>query len=140
VPLRVTNGSPQAGETGMRLVPEGFYRLAAPDTRVAAGQFPAKPVHAVAGIGRPQRFFAALRELGLTVIPHPFPDHHGFRPADLDFGDDRPVLMTEKDAVKCLGFAGPNTWALAVRAEPEAGLAGTILQQMKEISVGQKTA
>jgi tetraacyldisaccharide 4'-kinase len=140
LPLRVTHGNPQAGETGMRLVPEGFYRLAAPDTRVPAGYFQGEPVHAVAGIGHPQRFFATLRDLGLSVTPHPFPDHHPFRPADLDFGDDRPVLMTEKDAVKCQNFAGPNTWALAVHAEPAAGLAGTILRRLKEIAVGQETA
>ena len=41
---------------------------------------------------------------GIGVTRHSFPDHHPFRPPDIDFGDDTPVLMTEKDAVKCERF------------------------------------
>jgi len=73
-------------------------------------------VHAVAGIGHPPRFFAQLARAGLRVIPHPFSDHHRYRPADLAFGDALPVLMTEKDAVKCREFARPMHWYLPVRA------------------------
>lgn len=58
-------------------------------------------VHAVAGIGHPQAFFDALSALGLTVEPHPLPDHARLTPADISFGDGAAVLMTEKDAVKC---------------------------------------
>lgn len=58
-------------------------------------------VHAVAGIGRPEQFFCGLREQGLDVIEHPRPDHHVYGPGELDFDDDRPVVMTAKDAVKC---------------------------------------
>ncbi len=58
-------------------------------------------IHAVAGIGRPEQFFRGLREQGLEVIEHPRPDHHSYGPGELDFGDDRPVVMTAKDAVKC---------------------------------------
>lgn len=61
-------------------------------------------VHAVAGIGHPQRFFAQLRAMGLDVVEHAFPDHHRFTPADLVF-DGSPVVMTEKDAVRCAGLA-----------------------------------
>lgn len=62
-------------------------------------------VHAVAGIGHPQRFFAQLRAMGLDPVEHAFPDHHRFTAADLDFGDGSPVVMTEKDAVRCPGLA-----------------------------------
>lgn len=79
------------------------------------------PVHAVAGIGNPSRFFADLRARGFEVIEHPFPDHHAFSEAELDFGDGLPVLMTEKDAVKCLAFALPRLWYVPVTASfPEA--------------------
>jgi len=97
-------------------------------------------VHAVAGIGNPERFFATLRELGLRIVPHAFPDHHAFRPQDLEFGDARPVIMTEKDAVKCETFAKPHYWALTVSARPASGLAERILQRLKESNVGQETA
>jgi tetraacyldisaccharide 4'-kinase len=58
-------------------------------------------VHAVAGIGYPKRFFNQLRRYGLEVIDHPFPDHHAFSIDDITFEDELPILMTEKDAVKC---------------------------------------
>ena len=78
-------------------------------------------VHAVAGSGNPQRFFDMLRGLGIGVVPHAFPDHHGYGAADLDFGNDQPVLMTEKDAVKCAAFADARCYVVPVDAElPEA--------------------
>ncbi|MGI9274712.1 MAG: tetraacyldisaccharide 4'-kinase [Endozoicomonas sp.] len=73
-------------------------------------------VHAVAGIGNPERFFQTLESLGFEVIAHPFPDHHDFLPDDLVFPDDLPVVMTAKDAVKCRRFARPGLWYLPVRA------------------------
>lgn len=62
-------------------------------------------VHAVAGIGNPQRFFAQLRAMGLDPVEHTFADHHRFRASELAFGDGRPIVMTEKDAVRCAGLA-----------------------------------
>ncbi|ASJ75007.1 tetraacyldisaccharide 4'-kinase [Granulosicoccus antarcticus] len=61
-------------------------------------------VHAVAGIGNPQRFFNSLEAAGLLVEPHPLPDHHEFTLADVSFSDDMPVLVTAKDAVKLTGL------------------------------------
>jgi tetraacyldisaccharide 4'-kinase len=71
-------------------------------------------VHAVAGIGHPQRFFDLLREQGLKVIEHSFPDHYHYFESDLEFEDDYPVIMTEKDAVKCFRFATDNSWYLPI--------------------------
>ena len=74
-------------------------------------------VHAVAGIGHPLRFFRLLRALGFDVIEHAFPDHHRFVAEDFDFGDNLTVIMTAKDAVKCVAFARPNWHYLSVEAE-----------------------
>jgi tetraacyldisaccharide 4'-kinase len=74
-------------------------------------------VHAVAGIGHPQRFFAMLRSLGAQPVEHAFPDHHAYRARDLQFDDDRRIVMTEKDAVKCIAFADERTWYLRVAAD-----------------------
>jgi tetraacyldisaccharide 4'-kinase len=76
-----------------------------------------RAVHAVAGIGNPSRFFALLRELGAVAVEHAFADHHAFTARDLAFGDDRPIVMTEKDAVKCAALADPRMWYLPVTAE-----------------------
>jgi len=72
--------------------------------------------HAVAGIGNPGRFFRQLRERGIDIIEHAFPDHHPFTAAELDFQDGLPVLMTEKDAVKCREFAKRQFWYVPVTA------------------------
>ena len=79
--------------------------------------FSGQRVHAVAAIGNPRRFFDSLRAAGIEVIEHAFADHHGFVPADLDFTDGLPLLMTDKDAVKCRRFAQPHWWRVPVRAE-----------------------
>lgn len=85
--------------------------------RCALEDFRGRRVHAVAGIGNPQRFFASLRALGIEPIEHAFPDHHRFTARELRFDDDLPVLMTEKDAVKCRDFAAAHWFAVAVEAQ-----------------------
>lgn len=71
-------------------------------------------VRAVAGIGNPERFFSTVRQLGFSVEQKAFPDHHIFLANELSFGDEMPVLMTEKDAVKCATFAQEHWYALRV--------------------------
>ena len=82
----------------------------------ALESFRGQRVHAVAGIGNPWRFFADLRGRGLDIVEHAFADHHPFTAPDLDFGDAQPVLMTEKDAVKCRVFADARLWYVPVTA------------------------
>lgn len=73
-------------------------------------EFGPSAIHAVAGIGNPARFFDSLRARGLQLHEHAFPDHHAYASAELAFSDGLPVLMTEKDAVKCRAFAQPHWW------------------------------
>ena len=73
-------------------------------------------VHAVAGIGQPQQFFARLRDLGFILVEHAFPDHHRFCAADFCDLIDMPIIMTEKDAVKCTGIVPDNAWYLKINA------------------------
>jgi tetraacyldisaccharide 4'-kinase len=82
--------------------------------------FAGQRVHAVAGIAHPQRFFDMLRARAIGVVPHAFPDHHAYQPQDLSFGSQLPVLMTEKDAVKCRAFANDWQYAVPLRAEMPA--------------------
>jgi tetraacyldisaccharide 4'-kinase len=94
-------------------------------------------VHALAGIGNPQRFFATLRALGIVLIEHAFPDHHAYVRGDLAFDDDLPVLMTEKDAVKCRPYADARMAYLAVRARLAPGLDALIAKRLKEHKRGR---
>lgn len=71
-------------------------------------------VHAVAAIGNPQRFFSMLKNLGLNIIEHAFADHYQFTDDDLYFDDALPVLMTEKDSVKCKAIVNDKLWFVAI--------------------------
>ena len=93
--------------------------------------FSGQRVHSVAGIGFPPRFFGQLRAAGLDVIEHAFADHHVYREAELDFGDELPVLMTEKDAVKCAGMRLPRLWQVPVTAKLSGALQRAILGRVK---------
>lgn len=113
----------------MALRPGLFRRLGAPGRTRAAADFGGGEVHAVAGIGHPQRFFDTLDALGLRAVPHPFPDHHPYDRSDLPAGT---LVMTAKDAVKCEAFALPDAWVLEVDAVVEGGLQTFLLTKLKE--------
>ena len=136
ISLRVVTGSPQDGELGMQLEETGLCRVNLPEAYASTGSLRGEVVHAVAGIGNPERFFSHLRRLGIEVIEHPFPDHHRFTARDIRFPDNLPVIMTHKDAVKCERFAGDHAWYLTVEARPDPRLGEEVWQQLKEISRG----
>ncbi len=120
----------------MVLAGHGLVNLARPDLVVPPSHFRGGRVHALAGIGNPQRFFDHLTALGLEIEPHPFPDHHAFMATDLPPGT---VIMTEKDAVKCAAFGRPDAWFLAVDAEVDGGL-NTLLLTVLKARHGSKAA
>jgi tetraacyldisaccharide 4'-kinase len=97
-------------------------------TGKALMDFSGETVHAVAAIGNPQRFFDMLSGFGIKVIPHPLPDHAPLEAADVDFADERVVLMTEKDAVKCAKIAGPQHWYVPVSADFDAEQGAALLK------------
>src|SRR5690606_24246878 len=94
----------QAGALHMRLLPIALRELDG-DRQVPLEALRGKVVHALAGIGHPQRFFALLRELGATPVEHPRPDHHAPLADDLQPQAGQWIVMTEKDAVKCRALA-----------------------------------
>ena len=126
VDLVVVNGDARPGELEMRLEAGDAVNLVDASLARPLEAFRGAPVHAVCAIGHQERFFRTLESHGLTIIRHPFPDHHPFREEEIRFPDDAPVLMTEKDAVKCERFADARHWYVPVEAalssELEAGL------------------
>ena len=114
VDLVVVNGASRHGELEMQLADGDAVSLVDSEQTRPLDSFHGTTVHAVCGIGHPERFFRSLEDRGIGVTRHPFPDHHPFRPPDIDFGDDTPVLMTEKDAVKCERFADARHWYVPV--------------------------
>jgi tetraacyldisaccharide 4'-kinase len=110
------------GTFAMRLVGDRLVRVDDPLTSAPASAFARSEVHALAGIGHPERFFAQLAAIGIVATPHSFRDHHRFVAADLDIAGANAILMTEKDALKCEGFADERCWYLPVSACIDDGL------------------
>ena len=120
VDLVVANGAPAAQEFGMTLICDQAVSLQDPLAVCRLADFAGKEVLAVAGIGNPARFFRMLTGEGIRVTPRPYPDHYAFTADDARAWSGAPVLMTEKDAVKCERFADGDHWFVTARAEPEA--------------------
>jgi tetraacyldisaccharide 4'-kinase len=103
---------------GFQLKPSALVNLVTGE-RQPVDHFPrGQQVHAVAGIGNPQRFFNTLEGLHWRPVPHAFADHAVFSAQSLSFTPALPLVMTEKDAVKCASFAAPDWWYLTVEAVP----------------------
>ena len=129
-----------AGAHAMYLFPGAAVNLADPGLTRAARGFVGERVTAVAGIGHPGRFFSLLRSLGLDPIERAYPDHHPYSAADVASWGPGTVLMTEKDAVKCLAFARRDHWFLPVEACPDAAFVATLKQRLEGLSHGQEAA
>ncbi|WP_295009169.1 tetraacyldisaccharide 4'-kinase [uncultured Dechloromonas sp.] len=116
----------------MHLKPGRFYRLGDPLQTCPAEALRARGrLHALAGIGNPERFFATLKALGLDCAAHPFPDHHRYTAADLAFAEGGILLMTEKDAVKCANLPVGEAWVLPVEAELPSALIDHIVEKLR---------
>ena len=133
------SGPPAAGSYLMQLVPEDLRKLSNHEERMELSRLIGKRVHAVAGIGNPQRFFGQLEKMGMVVEAHPFADHHAYSEADFQFAKDDIVLMTEKDAVKCIPFARDNWWFMPISAEIDRGLAEKILSHLTRLIEKKET-
>lgn len=120
--------------TCMQLKPGSIWSLHGSDTVAADQWLYARKVHAVAGIGHPDRFFDTLVSLGFEPVKHPFPDHASYEKGQLEFEPKLPVIMTEKDAVKCMSHAPADAWALPVEACLEPRFLNVLLKQLAERS------
>ena len=92
----------------------------------------AKKVHTVAGIALPDSFFAQLKALGFEVIEHRFSDHYVFSKTDFETMTDYPILMTQKDWVKCVDFANNDMWYLSVDAQLEEAFLTQITKKIHQ--------
>ena len=127
----IVNGLAGQGQFPMRVVQTGVAALLEPEMLRPLDTFRNRRVHAVAGIGNPRRFFDGLRQARMEVLEHAFPDHHAFQPQELMFGDQLPVLMTEKDAVKCRRFATADMWVVRTRTELDDRVGAAVLELLE---------
>ena len=117
----VNNGGPtEADEILMTLSPAKFIHLNS-GKEYSVDKWPMhNQVHAIAGLGNPNRFFDLLLRLGFEFDKNPFPDHHKYNKRDLYFLDHLPILMTEKDAAKCKHFNNSKIWYLSIEPKIES--------------------
>lgn len=132
VSILIHNGSDSDVAHNMQLIQSMAVNLVDSTITRPIENFKTTEVHAVAGIGNPTRFFDQLTAKGLKLTPHPFADHHPFELTDIDFGDQKPILMTEKDAVKCQHFANKNMWYIPI----EATISGKLNQYLLDTLAG----
>ncbi len=129
----VANGQGLPGEYTMQLHTPRVVAVYDPQQAQPLAAWRGQSVHAVAGIGHPERFFRRLRAAGLQVTAHAFPDHHHFRRSDLQFPDTQSILMTEKDAVKCRSFATGRYWMVPVEVELPDALVTALAARLSQI-------
>jgi len=118
---------------------KNLYQITQPEMLLALADLKEKTVHAVAGIGDPNRFFKQLIVYGLKIIPHAYPDHHVFQKEDIEFFDENYVIMTEKDAIKCKELSDRRHLALAIDAVPDQNFSTEFLKRIEGLKHGQKT-
>lgn len=122
----------------MQICAQEFINLQSGE-KVSAAEFASVRVNAVAGIGNPQRFRNTLTELGIAAELHEFPDHHAYTASDFQFANNSPVVMTEKDAVKCREFAQPQWFYVPISASlPDSFWLG-FQQKLERICAQKKT-
>lgn len=136
----ISKGTTQVNEFKLSLIPDYFYQLIQPKNKYTSGHFQNKKVHAVAGIGNPNQFFNSLRKLGLKITEHPFPDHYLFKPRDFNYGKDAIIIMTEKDAVKCVGFVDARLWCLRTKTELDSKFLNAVLNRIIVIDKNLKSS
>lgn len=130
----VFNGGDHPHGHKMQLQASALINLHDPTQHKPLADFAGETVHAVVGIGYPKRFFQQLRQQDISLLTHPFPDHHPYQKNDLDFPDDHPILMTEKDAVKCKVFASDNMWFLPVDAQLDTDFSRLLMQRINALN------
>lgn len=125
--------SDPVGGYAFGLQPRTLVNLRSGERRPLSHFPPGQALHAVAGIGNPQRFFATLEALHWRPVPHVFADHAQYSAELLAFSPALPLVMTEKDAVKCRAFAADDWWYLAVDGEPSAAFAAWFDAQLARL-------
>ncbi len=114
----------------MELTPIVFRRVNNPNKTQPIAFFAEQSVHAIAGIGNPQRFYQTLSSLDIQITEKDFPDHKNYQLNDFNWKEKvKPLLMTEKDAVKCSSFAADDWWYLEVQPTCSVELAQQILKE-----------
>lgn len=130
----VTKGAALSHEFSMQyLDTKTLFSVSDPTVSRPLLKLRGQPVHAIAGIGHPDKFFNRLRDYGLKIRCHEFTDHAVYTEKDIQFPDDLPIIMTEKDAVKCKTIANARHWYLPIKARLPVNFGERLLKHIEQI-------
>lgn len=116
----------------IRFQPEAWCSVAGDQTQPLSA-FSGQTAHVMAGIAQPHTFFDGVARLGVQGMPHAFQDHQIYTEAMLNFTPRLPILMTEKDAVKCKHFSNTDMWYLSQTAILPDFFKPALLQSLKGV-------
>lgn len=134
----VANSRPFKDYPVMQLQTQQLLRVSDNKAQGLLADLHGRTVHAIAGIGNPPRFFNTLKQYGIECIEHPKADHHGFQLEDVQFDDGLPVLMTEKDAVKCRKLGLNKLLYVPVEAQLPDDFSAALLNDIQELLATEK--
>jgi len=140
VDMIVSNGLPGKGEHQMSYITKPLRLLIDNNQQCEISALKTDKIHAIAGTGHPERFFSLLKKQGLEIIEHIFPDHYLYTKSDIEFDDGLSVIMTEKDAVKCMQFAEKYHWYLPIDVEMSNTFVHRLSILLMELQNGQEAA
>jgi len=114
----VTNGERRSTKNsfGMHCNASDKIRSALENNYIKISHLKNTKLYAATGIGNPERFFSLLKDFGLTFDRLIFDDHHNFSNEDFSQCGNDIIIMTEKDAVRCLHLKHKNIWYLPIIA------------------------
>jgi tetraacyldisaccharide 4'-kinase len=125
-------------EYTMRTMPLHFRRLSDGGV-VSLDEFVQRHpwVHALCGIGNPSRFLSTLTELGISVEPHIYPDHHGYTGDELDVALGQVIVCTDKDAMKLMELDVDLSvvWALEITLELDSAFVAALTKRMTQCGI-----
>lgn len=127
----ITNGESSDTEYSMLYEGNELYSVHDNTIKTNLSEYENQKVHVIAAIANPERFFSSLKKMNIDVIEHVFIDHFIFKESDLDFEDNFPIIMTEKDAVKCSRFNINNCWYLPINCKISNSLELNILNKLE---------
>jgi len=137
VDLVISNGAWRKGTPKMDMVQPRLLPLQhSGQESEPLSKFAGQRVHALAGIGHPERFFKLLEGHELKLTRHVFPDHHNYLPADLRFQPSLPILMTDKDGVKCKPLLHDDSWVVRIEAQPDNDFVQKLNTLLQELDYG----
>ncbi|MBO68486.1 MAG: tetraacyldisaccharide 4'-kinase [Acidiferrobacteraceae bacterium] len=125
-------GLPYASEYTMRSQLEYAVNLHTGERR-DLNSFLDREIHAVAGIAHPVEFFRKLEDLGIRMIEHKFPDHHNYRKIDIEQLLNKTVLITAKDAIKLVNYAGKDWWSVPLIVDLNDYFLDNLLKKLDSI-------